>query len=216
MAFRLTALLVVRIKVLLEFPLWRSGLMIWFIPVALPVRSPARCSGLRIWCCCNVVCRCTLDSIPSPRISICCRCSQKGKKKTKLRPFSILFHHHLQVCRGSDGPRNRKFYFRVFIRGQKFHWHRPLAKFAQFSEVAILLVLRLRFGEKERFWEGKQSKAANYPNVNTTAIIFHSRQRIKLSCTTVFFLAISVYRRQSATSISSTQRLSANSTFANS
>ena len=121
MAFRLTALLVVRIKVLLEFPLWRSGLMIWFIPVALPVRSPARCSGLRIWCCCNVVCRCTLDSIPSPRISICCRCSQKGKKKTKLRPFSILFHHHLQVCRGSDGPRNRKFYFRVFIRGQKFH-----------------------------------------------------------------------------------------------
>ena len=63
----------------LEFPLWCSGLMMWLFSVEAPVPSPAQCSGLRIWCCCN----CSLDSISGPRTSVYYRCNWKRNKKKK-------------------------------------------------------------------------------------------------------------------------------------
>ena len=47
--------------------------------LAKPVWSLAEVwqGGLRIWCCCS----CGLDSIPGLETSICCRCSEKERKK---------------------------------------------------------------------------------------------------------------------------------------
>ena len=48
--------------------------------------TPAWCSKLRIWNCqsCAIGHRHSSDSIPGPRIFICCGCSWKRKKKKRL------------------------------------------------------------------------------------------------------------------------------------
>ena len=49
------------------------------VTVEAQVQSPARCSGLKIQCCCScgVDCSCSSDSVPSLGISICLGCGQK-------------------------------------------------------------------------------------------------------------------------------------------
>lgn len=65
----------------------------------------------------------------------------------------------------------------------------------KFAEDVILLALCVGFGkkerERERLWKGKESKAANYPNVNTTCQHLSLKEEEKLSCLTVFYLEIS-------------------------
>ena len=58
---------------IVEFPLWRSGLMILLISVEAPVQSPTLPSGLRIQCSCTcgVVCSSGLDAVPGLGTSIC-------------------------------------------------------------------------------------------------------------------------------------------------
>ena len=67
--------------ILQEFPLWRSGLMIWPVSVEAPVWSLAQQSGLRIWRCgsCAGGGSSGSDLIPGPGTSICWKCGLKKK-----------------------------------------------------------------------------------------------------------------------------------------
>ena len=73
------------------------------VSMGMQVQSLASLSGLRIWCCCELLCRsqmqlgsviamavatagsCSVDLTPSLGTSICCRCGPKKKKKKKER-----------------------------------------------------------------------------------------------------------------------------------
>ena len=87
-------------KLVVEFPLWFSGLRTQLVSTRTWVWSLASLGGLRIWCCCELWARlqmwlgsgvavasvsasgCNPDSIPSLGNSTCCGCSPKKTKNS--------------------------------------------------------------------------------------------------------------------------------------
>ena len=96
---------------ILEFPLWHNGLMIQPVSVALPVWSPAQSSGLRIWCCCSCSTdgRWSMDSIPSPGISIYHGC---GWKRIHKKSNNCVFY---VILMREDNKRLQKITFQLHL-----------------------------------------------------------------------------------------------------